>query len=157
MAIDAGREANKSTSTRTETTSSGFDFQDRNPFADPNPFIDPPDYDHAGASVQSSLYRNKSERGRLQGIQQKWVKPEPTTTQGRPRALGQKFDLWMINEGGKRLFFFTWILFHCLVIAFGFLNYHLSDDLTNARATFGITYRASVHRFRSNGGGSCFF
>ena len=46
----------------------------------------------------------------------------------------------LINEGGKRLFFFSWIFFHCLVIAFGFMNYQLSDDLSNARATFGITY-----------------
>jgi NADPH oxidase len=46
----------------------------------------------------------------------------------------------MINEGGKRLFFSAWILFHMLVIAFGFMNYQLSDDLTGARATFGVTY-----------------
>ncbi|KAL4079010.1 NADPH oxidase B [Scleroderma citrinum] len=140
MAVDAGRKTEKSTQHRTDTPSSGLDFQDRDPFADPNPFIDPPDYDYAGASVQPSLYRNKSERERLQGIQQSWVKPGVTKTQGVPQSLGQKFDLWMINEGGKRLFFFTWILFHCLVIVFGFLNYYLSDDLMTARATFGITY-----------------
>lgn len=145
MAVDARRKTKESTSARTDSPSSGLDFQDRNPFADPNPFIDPPDYDHAGAFVQPPLYRNKSERGRLQGIQQNWVKPELSKAQGEPQTLGQKFDLWMINEGGKRLFFFTWILFHCLVIVFGFLNYYLSEDLTNARATFGITYRAFIH------------
>ncbi|EGO01179.1 hypothetical protein SERLA73DRAFT_134439 [Serpula lacrymans var. lacrymans S7.3] len=46
----------------------------------------------------------------------------------------------MINEGGKRLFFFSWIFFHLLVIAFGSLYYGTSDDLTTARATFGVTY-----------------
>lgn len=117
---------------------SGLDFKDRdhNPFIGTNSLVDPPAYDYSGPP----LYRNKSERARLQGIQQTWVKPKFTKIQEEPRTLGQKFDLWMINEGGKRLFFFTWILFHCLVIAFGFLNYDLSDDLTTARATFGITY-----------------
>ncbi|KAH7883001.1 NADPH oxidase B [Phlebopus sp. FC_14] len=121
--------------------SSGFDFKDRNPFADQNPFLDhSSDYDHAGSSIPDPLYRNKTERGRLQGIQQIWTNNNHNTVHQRPRTFGQKFDLWMINEGGKRLFFFAWIFFHCLVIAFGVMNYQLSDDLTNARATFGITY-----------------
>jgi len=49
----------------------------------------------------------------------------------------------MINEGGRHLFFAVWILLHILVAAFGFFNYELKDNLVNARATFGITYRAS--------------
>jgi hypothetical protein len=32
--------------------------------------------------------------------------------------------------------------FHLLVAVFGFLNYDLKDNLTDARATFGITYGA---------------
>ncbi|KAF8837003.1 NADPH oxidase B [Paxillus ammoniavirescens] len=120
--------------------SSGLDFKDRNPFLDQNPFLTSSDYDHAGASIPNSLHRNKAERIRLQGIQQTWVNGNTVKGPQKPRTLGQKFDLWMINEGGKRLFFFSWIFFHCLVIAFGFMNYQLSDDLTTARATFGITY-----------------
>lgn len=120
---------------------SGFDFKDRNPFVDQNPFIEPkPDYNHAGASIGTSLHRNKPERDRLQGIQQTWMNGSIPKGPQKPHTLGQRFDLWMINEGGKRLFFFSWIFFHCLVIAFGFMNYQLSDDLTTARATFGITY-----------------
>jgi hypothetical protein len=121
--------------------SSGPDSKDRNPFLDQNPFLTSSDYDHAGDSIPNSFYRNKSERIRLQGIQQTWVNGNTAKGPQKPRTLGQKFDLWMINEGGKRLFFFSWIFFHCLVIAFGFMNYQLSDDLTTARATFGITYR----------------
>ncbi|KAI6112354.1 NADPH oxidase B [Pisolithus croceorrhizus] len=119
--------------------SSGLDFKDRdhNPFTDTNSLPAPPSYDPSGPPP---LYRNRSERARLQGIQQTWIKPKFTKAREEPSTLGQRFDLWMINEGGKRLFFFTWILFHCLVIAFGFINYDLSDDLTTARATFGITY-----------------
>ncbi|KAG6380204.1 hypothetical protein JVT61DRAFT_8295 [Boletus reticuloceps] len=123
--------------------SSGFDFKDRNPFVDQNPFIESKaasDYMHLGASIGMSLHRNKSERDRLQGIQQRWINGSTPKGPQKPTTLGQKFDLWMINEGGKRLFFFSWIFFHCLVIAFGFMNYQLSDDLTSARATFGITY-----------------
>lgn len=131
---------------------SGFDFKDRNPFVDQNPFINPKaDYNHAGASIEASLHRNKSERDRLQGIQQTWINGSTPKGPQKPRTFGQKFDLWMINEGGKRLFFFSWIFFHCLVIAFGFMNYELSDDLTTARATFGITYcQYSLSHFRSD-------
>lgn len=118
--------------------SSGLDFKDRNPFRDQDPFVDGAgDY-----ALPNHLQRNKTERFRLQGIQQ----PLPNAGIGAPkvpdgpRTLGQKFDLWMINEGGKRLFFSAWIFFHMLVIAFGFMNYQLSDDLTGARATFGVTY-----------------
>ena len=121
---------------------SGFDFKDRNPFVDQDPFVNSKaDYNHAGASIGVPLHRNKSERDRLQGIQQTWINGSAPKGPQKPRTPGQRFDLWMINEGGKRLFFFAWIFFHCLVIAFGFMNYQLSDDLTTARATFGITYR----------------
>lgn len=116
--------------------SSGFDFKDRNPFVDQNPFT----YNPSGVPIGTSLYRNKSERDRLQGIQQTWVSGSTPRGPQKPLTLGQRFDLWMINEGGKRLFFFAWIFFQCLVVAFGFMNYQFSDDLTNARATFGITY-----------------
>ena len=50
----------------------------------------------------------------------------------------------MINEGGRRIFFFTFVFVHALVLVFGFLNYQLKDNLTTARATFGITYRMSI-------------
>lgn len=117
--------------------SSGLDFKDRNPFNDQDPFVDTVD-SYPLNSIPDHLQRNKSERLRLQGIQHPL--PNAPTIPNGPRTLGQKFDLWMINEGGKRLFFFAWIFFHMLVIAFGFMNYQLSDDLTGARATFGITY-----------------
>jgi len=46
----------------------------------------------------------------------------------------------MINEGGKRLFFAVWIFLHLLVAVFGVLNYGLKDNLTQARALFGVTF-----------------
>jgi hypothetical protein len=39
-------------------------------------------------------------------------------------------SVWMINEGGRRLFFFVWIFLHLLVFAFGFVHYQLNDNLT---------------------------
>jgi NADPH oxidase 2 len=37
-------------------------------------------------------------------------------------------------------FVVVFILLHLMVYAFGFLNYSMKDNLTQARATFGITY-----------------
>ncbi len=34
----------------------------------------------------------------------------------------------------------VFVLVHGLIFGFGFMNYQLKDNLTNARATFGITY-----------------
>lgn len=55
----------------------------------------------------------------------------------------QKFDLWMINDGGRRMFFGVWILLHLLVAVFGFIHYQLKDNSEGARALFGITFRTS--------------
>lgn len=62
----------------------------------------------------------------------------------KPLTFAEKFDLWMINEGGRRIFFSVWVVLHLLVFAFGFMNYQLKDNLTTARATFGITYRTCL-------------
>ena len=58
------------------------------------------------------------------------------------RTFKEKFNIWLINEGGRQIFFGSWIFLHLLVIGSGFLNYQLSDDLVDDRAIFGITYRA---------------
>lgn len=89
----------------------------------------------------SHLQRNKTERRRLQGLQ----RTTSTTAQGVtpfvPRTTSEKFNHWMINEGGRRLFFFTFILLHVLVLVLGFMHYQFKDNLVTARGTFGITFR----------------
>src|SRR5277367_2901415 len=35
---------------------------------------------------------------------------------------------------------FVFMVVHAMVFAFGFMNYQLKDNLTNARSTFGLTY-----------------
>ncbi|KZT00716.1 NADPH oxidase [Laetiporus sulphureus 93-53] len=99
-----------------------------------NPFADRAD------EGPSHLQRNKSERRRLQPLQRTntigAVPPAPY----KPETMMDRWHVWMINEGGKRLFFFFFIFLHILVVTFGLLYYSLSDDLTGARATFGVTY-----------------
>ncbi|KAL8825060.1 MAG: hypothetical protein Q9191_004647 [Dirinaria sp. TL-2023a] len=59
-----------------------------------------------------------------------------------PRDLSwkEKFDRWMVNEGYRRLFVLVFMVVQTMIFTFGFLNYHMKDNLTNARSTFGITY-----------------
>lgn len=59
-----------------------------------------------------------------------------------PRDLNvmERFDRWMVNEGSRRILLSVFILVHLMIFTCGFLNYHLKDNLTDARATFGITY-----------------
>ncbi|RGB38977.1 ferric reductase NAD binding domain-containing protein [Rhizophagus diaphanus] len=58
----------------------------------------------------------------------------------KPVTKFEKLQAWMINEGGRAIFFGVWIALHGLVFALAFLNYFYSDNLTGARAAFGITY-----------------
>ena len=58
----------------------------------------------------------------------------------RDLTVKEKFDRWMVNEGYRRLFVFIFGAVHAMIFAFGFMNYDLKDNLTTARATFGITY-----------------
>jgi hypothetical protein len=116
----------------------GLDFSDGAQF--PDEHLDMK-YD-AGVPQPVHLQRNKTERRRLQGLQRFNTAAPVTVTLYVPRTFWEKWDWWMINEGGKRLFFFVWILLHLFVAVFGFLNYDLKDNLTGARATFGITFSA---------------
>ncbi|KZT35208.1 hypothetical protein SISSUDRAFT_1064674 [Sistotremastrum suecicum HHB10207 ss-3] len=116
---------------------SGFDFKDRGFDNDEQP----PDYALGGGGGGANLHRNKTERLRLQGIMRSTtVKGKAPPVVEKPTTLKQRWDLWMINEGGKRIVFFVWIFLHILVYVFGFLNYQLKDNLNTARSIFGITY-----------------
>ncbi|KAM0792758.1 hypothetical protein ACM66B_002532 [Microbotryomycetes sp. NB124-2] len=56
------------------------------------------------------------------------------------RAMRQKLEVWMINEGARKIFFTLWTLIQCLAFALGLVNYHLKDNLNGARQRFGLTY-----------------
>jgi len=128
--------------------SSGLDFSDKanpNPFADQNPFLDQhPDMQSYATNGSSLLARNKTERRRLQGLQRSNTNTSgarvPVVAPDVPDSVMQRWKLWMINEGGRSLFFGTWIALHLIVAIFGFFHYQLKDNLNNARKTFGITF-----------------
>jgi hypothetical protein len=111
----------------------GLDFSDG---------VQPPLGDYSDADpFQPALPRlYTTERRRLQGLQRFNTAIPVAKTAYQPQSLWERWNCWMINEGGKRLFFFIWIFLHLLVAVFGFLNYQLKDNLTNARAMFGITF-----------------
>lgn len=92
-------------------------------------------------SQPSHLQRNKTERRRLQGLQRTLTTSSATRVSPEERGWRQKLDVWMINEGGKQLFFGTWIFLHLLVAVFGFMHYQLKDNAEGARGVFGITFR----------------
>lgn len=58
----------------------------------------------------------------------------------RDLNLKERFNRWMVNEGSRRLVVGAFILAHCMIFGFGFMNYQLKDNLTQARATYGYGY-----------------
>ena len=58
----------------------------------------------------------------------------------RDLRITEKLDRWMVNEGSRRLNVLLFVLVHGMVFGFGFMNYYLKDNLTTARATFGLGY-----------------
>lgn len=123
--------------------SSGLDFADRwRSSSNTITNFEHPDVEYNQDNGSDRLQRNFSERKRIQGLQRSHTNASSYMVPRTERTLKEKFNIWLINEGPRQIFFGSWIFLHLLVIVFGFLNYELSDDLVNARATFGITYRA---------------
>ena len=118
--------------------SSGLDFSDRGTL-DQHPDMS----NNYLGRAPSHLQRNKTERRRLQGLQRS-LSNSVTKVPFKPQGWRQKWNLWMINEGSRQIFFGVWIFLHLLVAVFGFINYQLKDNSVNARATFGITFRTSL-------------
>ncbi|KAH0581050.1 hypothetical protein H2248_012188 [Termitomyces sp. 'cryptogamus'] len=117
--------------------SSGLDFSDGKYALDQHPDVIT---NYAGGSLPTHLHRNKTERRRLQGLQRSNTVASVTSGPLKRLTFREKFNVWMINEGGGILFIGVWIFLHVLVLVFGFLNYLLKDNNVDARATFGITY-----------------
>ncbi|KAH8724618.1 ferric reductase NAD binding domain-containing protein [Phaeosphaeriaceae sp. PMI808] len=60
----------------------------------------------------------------------------------RPRELTrkEKFDIWMVNEGYRRFFVFTFIILHIMVFTFGMMHYGFKDSSIGSRNQFGFTF-----------------
>lgn len=128
----------------------GLDFADRDPgVGDAHPDV-----------PRSNLQRNKTERGRLQGLMRvnssTGGSPTPSGGDGPAGmfgALRERWSHWMVNDGGRQLFFGVYIVLHVLVFALGFIHYDLKDNSVGARSLFGITFRRSFpvkHLFLAN-------
>ncbi|KAH8109128.1 NADPH oxidase isoform 2 [Phellopilus nigrolimitatus] len=116
--------------------SSGLDFSDRGSTFDAHP-------DVVLSAGNPNLQRNKTERSRMQGLMRiptmRGMGNKPLTD-ARKLSLKERWDLWMVNEGGRRLFFYFIVFLHVLVFIFGWFNYALKDNEVTARATFGVTF-----------------
>lgn len=125
--------------------SSGLDFSDgKVPSLEQHP-----DMDKSLGGQNVYLQRNKTERRRLQGLQRSNTNASMKVAPYVPKTFSEKWNVWMINEGGRRLFFGVWIFLHLLVAVFGAFHYQTKDNLVTARATFGVTFSAS-HAFHNN-------
>jgi len=120
--------------------SSGLDFSDREKVSalDQHPDMNS-NYLRLADEQPAHLQRNKTERRRLQGLQRSHGASTAVTAY-KPNTLGEKWRVWMINEGGRRIFFFVWVFLHALVFAFGFMHYQMKDNFTGARSTFKLGF-----------------
>jgi len=118
--------------------SSGYHFADSPGIL---PYLQEQHPDLTIANVNgSALQRNKTERRRLKGLQ-RTRSNLLATPRVKPKTLLDVFSIWLINEGGRQLFFGVWIFLHLLVAILGFINYQLKDNSEDARALFGVTFR----------------
>ncbi|RMZ90081.1 hypothetical protein DV736_g2678, partial [Chaetothyriales sp. CBS 134916] len=81
-----------------------------------------------------------SERTKTTPLTRMLMSGEVSGEAPRDLTLREKLDRWMVNEGSRRMVVAIFILVHGMVFGFGFLNYTLKDNLTNARAVFGYGY-----------------
>ncbi|KAJ7438229.1 ferric reductase NAD binding domain-containing protein [Mycena galericulata] len=90
------------------------------------------------AKGSSHLQRNKTERWRLQGLHK--VDSNTVARPALPKTFVDKFNVWLINEGHRILFFSVFLTLHVVAAILAWLHYSLKDNLNNARAEFGITF-----------------
>ncbi|MCJ1415085.1 hypothetical protein MMC32_001415 [Xylographa parallela] len=82
----------------------------------------------------------KSERSRYPPLTRMLMSGEMSGEPPRDLTMIEKTQRWMVNEGSRQLTVGLFVFVHAMVFAFGFMNYYLKDNLTIARATFGLTY-----------------
>ncbi|ERF70729.1 hypothetical protein EPUS_05081 [Endocarpon pusillum Z07020] len=82
----------------------------------------------------------ESERVRWPPLTRLLMSGEMSGEPPREFTLKERFDVWMVNEGYRRLFVVVFVLVHLMIFAFAFLNFDLKDNLTTARTTFGTTF-----------------
>ena len=86
------------------------------------------------------MWSKTSERARWPPLTRLLMSGELSGAPPRDLNWKERLDRWMVNEGYRRLFVLVFMSVQMMIATFGFLNYNLKDNLTTARATFGITY-----------------
>jgi NADPH oxidase len=88
-----------------------------------------------GRSSSNASSLSGKERSRWPPLTRMLMSGEVTDEPWREVTWKEKFDVWMINEGYRRAFVVVFILLHCMVFAFGFMNYFLKVLLCHDEAT----------------------
>ena len=83
---------------------------------------------------------SKPERGRSSQLSRILASGEMAGDPPRQLSTLESIGRWMINEGSRRISVFVFLMVHAMIFGFGFANYQLKDNLTTARATFGLGY-----------------
>ncbi|KAK3207596.1 hypothetical protein GRF29_103g1496016 [Pseudopithomyces chartarum] len=80
------------------------------------------------------------ERSRWPPLTRMLMSGEMSDEKPRELYLKEKFDRWMVNEGYRRFFVFTFLILHIMVFGFGMAHYGFKDNSIGTRATFGFTF-----------------
>ncbi|KAG9192403.1 NADPH oxidase 2 [Alternaria panax] len=80
------------------------------------------------------------ERSRWPPLTRMLMSGEMSDEKARELTRKEKFDVWMVNEGYRRFFVFTFAILHVMVFVFGMMNYGLKDNSIGSRNRFGLTF-----------------
>ncbi|PGH10473.1 hypothetical protein AJ80_07516 [Polytolypa hystricis UAMH7299] len=91
-------------------------------------------------SMSETTWTAGSERARWPPLTRMLMSGEMSGEPPRDLNWKERFDVWMVNEGWRRLFVVVFIALHGMIFAFGMLHYGYKDNLTGSRAIFGLTF-----------------
>lgn len=81
-----------------------------------------------------------SERARWPPLTRMLMAGEINGEPSRELTPKEKLDVWMVNEGFRRLFVVVFAILHLMIFVLAFINFQLKDNLSGARDTFGLGY-----------------
>lgn len=69
---------------------------------------------------------------------------EMSEEKGRQLTRKERFDVWMVNEGYRRLFVFTFAILHVMVFVFGMMNYGLKVSISELAQRRQLTHYRTI-------------
>jgi hypothetical protein len=94
----------------------------------------------SGQPDEGSSAKAASQRDRWPPLAQMMKSGEIKSEPSRDLTPKEKFDVWMVNEGFRQVFVAVFGILHLMVFICAFLNFQLKDNLSGARAVFGLGY-----------------